>query len=111
MLRLATIRLPGKTSHVAGSTGAVLEGVAIELLVGKEDKDDEDKLEDEDVAEADEEIESVIGSARAELVGGGGPLKRWLEDLPVTAPSLARVITQPWNRNPASATSHSAFFT
>ena len=89
-----------------------MEGVAIELLVGKEDKDDEDKLEDEDVAEADVEIESVIGSARAELVGGGGPLKRWLEDLPVTAPrSPPGVIPQPWNRNPASATSHSAFFT
>lgn len=102
--------LPGKTSRVTGSTGAVLEDVSIELLVGKEDKDDEDKLEHEDVAEADVETESVVGSARAELVEGGGPLKRGLEDLPVTAPRLPRVIAGPWNRPPASGNSHSALF-
>ena len=77
----------------------MLEGVAVQVLVGKEDKDDEDELEHKHVAEADVETESVFGSARAELVKGVWPFKRWLEDLPVTAPPrLPSVIPRPWSR-------------
>ena len=76
----------------------MLEGVGTELLVGKEDKDDEDELEDKDVAKADIETEKVVGSARPELFAGGRPLERWLEDLPVTAPRLPCVISRPWSR-------------
>ena len=88
----------------------MLEGVGPQLLVGKEDKDDKDELKYEDVAEADVETESVVGSARAELVEGGRPVKRWLEDLPVTASRLPRVVAGPWKPPPASGNSHSAFF-
>lgn len=45
-----------------------MEGVGPQLLVGKEDKDDKDKLENKDVAEADIETERVVRSARPELV-------------------------------------------
>ena len=90
----------------------MLEGVAAQLLVGKEDKDDEDELEHKHVAEADVETESIFGSARAELVEGVWPFERWLEDLPVTAPPrLPRVIPWPWSRPcPASGNACSVFW-
>ena len=92
----------------------MLEGVGRQLLVGKEDKDDKDELENKDVAEADIETESVVRSARPELFEGVWPTERWLEDLPVTASCLPRVIAKPW-RGPdsieARSSPSSSFFT
>ena len=88
----------------------MLEGVGPQLLVGKEDKDDEDKLENKDVAEADIETESVVRSARPELVEGVRPTERWLEDLPVTASCLPRVIAKSWRGSPFIETRSSTSF-
>ena len=88
----------------------MLEGVGPQFLVGKEDKDDEDKLENKDVAEADIETESVVRSARPELVEGVRPTERWLEHLPVTASCLPRVIAKSWRSSPFIETRSSTSF-
>ena len=88
----------------------MLEGFHAQLFIGKEDKDDKNKLEDKDIAETYIKTESVARSARPDLVEGCWPVEGGLEDLPVTASCLPSVIAGPW-RDLASGKAHFSFLT
>ena len=53
-------KLPSVTTRVAGRARTVMKCFSVEFLFGKEDKDHEDELEDEDVAKTDVETEEIL---------------------------------------------------
>ena len=53
-------KLPSVTARVAGRARTVLKCFSVEFLLGEEDEDHEDELEDEDVAKTDVETEEIL---------------------------------------------------
>ena len=53
-------KLPSVTTRVAGRARTVLKSFSVEFLLGEEDEDNEDELEDEDVAKTDVEAEEIL---------------------------------------------------
>ena len=48
------------TPRVAGRAGTVMKCFSVEFLLGEEDEDHEDELEDEDIAKTDVETEEIL---------------------------------------------------
>ena len=53
-------KLPSVTARVAGRARTVMKSFSVEFLLGKEDEDHENELEDEDVAKTDVETEEIL---------------------------------------------------
>ena len=53
-------KLPSVTARVAGRARTVMKSFSVEFLLGEEDEDNEDELEDEDVAKTDVETEEIL---------------------------------------------------
>ena len=53
-------KLPSVTARVAGRARTVMKCFSVEFLLGEEDEDHEDELEDEDVAKTDVETEQIL---------------------------------------------------
>ena len=53
-------KLPSVTARVAGRARTVMKCFSVEFLLGEEDEDHEDELEDEDVAKTDIETEEIL---------------------------------------------------
>ena len=48
------------TARVAGRARTVMKSFSVEFLLGEEDEDHEDELEDEDIAKTDVETEEIL---------------------------------------------------
>jgi len=48
------------TARVAGRARTVMKSFSVEFLLGEEDEDNEDELEDEDIAKTDVETEEIL---------------------------------------------------
>ena len=53
-------KLPSVTARVAGRARALMKSFSVEFLLGEEDEDHEDELEDEDVAKTDVEADEIL---------------------------------------------------
>jgi len=53
-------KLPSVTTRVAGRARIVTKCFSVEFLLGEEDEDHEDELEDEDVAKTDVEADEIL---------------------------------------------------
>ena len=53
-------KLPSVTARVAGRARTVMKSFSVEFLLGEEDEDHKDELEDEDVAKTDVETEEIL---------------------------------------------------
>ena len=53
-------KLPSVTARVAGRARTVMKCFSVEFLLGEEDEDNKDELEDEDVAKTDVETEEIL---------------------------------------------------
>ena len=53
-------KLPSVTARVAGRARTVMKCFSVEFLLGEEDEDHEDELEDEDIAKTDVETEQIL---------------------------------------------------
>ena len=53
-------KLPSVTTRVAGRARTVMKRFSVEFLLGEEDKDHKDELEDEDIAKTNIETEEIL---------------------------------------------------
>ena len=53
-------KLPSVTARVAGRSRTVMKSFSVEFLLGEEDEDNKDELEDEDIAKTDVEAEEIL---------------------------------------------------
>ena len=60
MFEIPPKKLPSVTTRVAGRARTVLKCFSVEFLLGEEDEDHEDELEDEDIAKTDVETEKIL---------------------------------------------------
>ena len=60
MFEIPKKKLPSVTTRVAGRPRTVLKSFSVEFLLGEEDKDNEDELEDEDIAKTDVKTEEIL---------------------------------------------------
>ena len=60
MFEIPPKKLPSVTARVAGRARTVLKCFSVEFLHGEEDEDNEDELEDKDVAKTDVETEEIL---------------------------------------------------
>ena len=60
MFEIPPKKLPSVTARVAGRARTVMKSFSVEFLLGEEDKDNKDELEDKDIAKTDIEAEQIL---------------------------------------------------